>query len=424
VTTVRSAARLASAAALLLLSAAPARAQAPEDPSSRTTSAPASRVVDLARLVERANHVNPYMSAQASKALETHGVAALSEVEAFVARRSIYALSAPVVTWLGALDDPRARALLLRVALDRDFPWRPYAVRALAVRPLPQDRAAFLQLLSDRLAPVREAAALGLGAAGTPAEASDALLERRSLQVALADPSFDVRAGAAEALRARGDASGTGRMVKDLALTRRFFDLDFGEIARRRAWAFVVAAAGDKILATGYDPGAPAIARDAALPAVHDALGIRADDPASRQAADAEDVIFGLEVRSCRRGDAFIRLTAGGEIVAGQYDLRRAKVAAATWEEMRKALEAVRTVPPLPLYGRPGCDFERYYLLDEEGLRKITVGPEGRPPAARRLSALILEALGAGFGSDAAAEHLERIAPYAAGGEEDGAEDG
>jgi hypothetical protein len=388
-----------------------------DPPTDAPASAPsvASRPVDLERLVERANHANPYLSAQAAKALEKQGAAALPALEAFVARRSIYALSAPVVTWLGTLDDDRARATLRRAAFDREFPWRPYAVRALAVHPAAEDRGAFLRLLADKLPQVREAAAAGLGAAGAPSDPAAEVLERDALRAALGDASFDVQAAAAEALKKRGDASGLPAMLDALTLSRRFFDLDFGEIARRRAWAFVAPFAKGVV----FDPGAPAAEREPALAKVRAALG--GDAPASRPIAeDAGDVVFGLEVRSCRRGDAFIRLTAAGEIVVGQYDLRRIRLKPAALEALRTELVTAQRTAPAPLYGRPGCDFERYYLPDEEGLKRITVGPEGRPPEMRRLSALLREAIRDGLGPEAAAEHVERVAPYAAPEEEDG----
>jgi hypothetical protein len=50
---------------------------------------------------------------------------------------------------------------------------------------------------------------------------------------------------------------------------------------------------------------------------------------------------------------------------------------------------------------------------DEAGLVKITVGPDGRPPKARRLSGLLLGAVREHFGPEAGALHLERVAPFA-----------
>lgn len=410
--------RRASAMVLAVVAAA---AVAQEPTEGGGASRPTSRTLDVGRVVERANHVNPYVAVQAVKALESVGAAALPEIEAFVARRSIYALSAPFTTWLGRFDDPRARALLRRAADDPEFPWRPFAVRALTERPHAEDAAAFRRLLSDRLAPVREASAAGLAAIAVVA-GGDAVAEAAAaLKAAAGDPSFDVRAGVAEALRRLGDESGLPVMVDALALSRRFFDLDFGEIARRRAWAFVEPAVGGRAT---FDPGAPAAVRRGALAEVRAALG-RAEGVASRPTDDdVDDVIFGLEVRSCRRGDEFLRVTAGGDLVVGQYDLRRARLSPEAASAFAAALVLAKTTNPGPWYGRPGCDFERYYLPDEDGLKKITVGIEGRPAPLRRLSGILFSAVRDGFGPAVGAEHEERVAPYAAGDEDPESEAG
>ncbi|HYC78719.1 MAG TPA: HEAT repeat domain-containing protein [Planctomycetota bacterium] len=381
--------------------------------STAQESAPAaeSRAVDWRRLLDRANSDNPYFSAGATKVLEARGLEAWPALDSFVRRRSIYALSAPVTTWLGKLDHPPARALLRRAARDPEFPWRPYAVRALAEAPREDDRALFRDLLEDPLPAAREAAAEGLGRC--PATASDD--ETAALRARLADSSFDVRAAAADALFKRGDRSALPVMVDALDLVRRFFDLDFGEIARRRAWALVAPIAGEGV---PYDPGAPPEHRAFAMTILRRRLALDAspDGAASRPAAwapDVDRVVFGLEVRSCRRGDAFLRLTAEGDLVTGQYDLKAGRIPPALLATLREEIERARAVPERPLYGRPGCDFERYYLPDEDGLRRLTVGPEGRPAGLTRLAALLTEALRETQGDVAAEAHLRRTAPFA-----------
>jgi HEAT repeat protein len=417
----RFAAALAAVAFVAGASAVSAVAQevGGEIPASREAGA------DLDRVVERANHQNPYLAAQAAKVLEARGAAAMPAVLRFVERRSIYALSAPVTTWLGELEAAEARALLERCAFDREFPWRPYAVRALAARPRPVDRATFLRLTSDLLTPVRESAAAGLGALPAPpagAEGDDV----PALRALLADVSFDVRAAAAESLAKRGDLAGVPVMLGALDLTRRFFDLDFGELARRRAWNVVLPVVGEGL---PFEPGSPPEARRVWIEVAKTRWAARAAAAGSGGATsrpedaswppDVADVVFGLEVRSCRRGDEFLRLTAEGELVAGQYDLRRGKLSPEAWSEIRQALETVRKVDPNPHYGRPGCDFERYYLPDEGGLLKITVGNEGRPAGVRRLSGLLLNAMGDLFGDSALSKHLDRVSPFASPEEED-----
>ncbi len=400
----------------------PAQAEKPVEPpvvdagaGDAAESRPESRPGSLERLVERANHQNPYLSAQAAKALEAHGLAALPVVEAFVARRSIHALSAPVTSWLGVLNDPRATAILVRAVADREFPWRPFAVRALALKPGPDERALFRRLLDDPLTPVRESAALSLKIGFVP-EAGDAFAETLRLRGLLTDASFDVRAAAAESLRARNDHSGVPVMLGALELTRRFFDLDFGELARRRAFDLVSPVLGAGI---SFEPGAPPDQRAfwaeiARARWARSELSAAASRPSGAEwAPDVVGVVFGLEVRSCRRGDAFVRLTEDGRIIVGQYDLRAAKLDDERLAEIRGALQSGRATPSASLYGRGGCDYERYYFPDEDGLIKVTVGPEGRPAGLRRLSGLLLGAIRDHFGPEAASLHLERVAPFA-----------
>lgn len=383
--------------------------------SEFTDSRATSRPVSLERLVERANHQNPYLSAQAAKALEAYGLDAMPALEAFVARRSIHALSAPVTSWLGVLNDPRATAILSRAVVDREFPWRPYAVRALAIKPGPEERALFLRLLDDPLAPVREASALGLKPESSDNAVVDAPTTSR-LRALLTDSSFDVRAAAAETLLATNDRSGVPVMLGALGLTRRFFDLDFGELARRRAFDLVSPLLGPGI---SFEPGAPTDQRAfwaeiARARWARSELSAGVSKPTGAEwSPDVEGVVFGLEVRSCRRGDAFVRLTAKGEIVTGQYDLAVGTLSPERLAEVREAIEIARTTPSASLYGRGGCDFERYYFPDEDGLVKVTIGPEGRPAKVRRLSGLILGAIRDHFGPEAASLHLERVAPFA-----------
>jgi hypothetical protein len=204
-----------------------------------------------------------------------------------------------------------------------------------------------------------------------------------------------------------------------LDLSRRFFDLDFGAVARERAWRLVQKATGTSV---PFEPFAPSALRKRWIGEIAAEASIDVAPPSDARrswAPDADDVLFGLEVRSCRRGDAFVRVTPEGEIVVGDYDLRRGKLAPEAFAALRAAAETARRVPSAPLYGRGGCDFERYYLPDEDGLIKITVGPEGRPSGVLPLSRLLLEAIGDAFGAEAHATHLERVAQFARFEEED-----
>ena len=109
---------------------------------------------------------------------------------------------------------------------------------------------------------------------------------------------------------------------------------------------------------------------------------------ATPAAGDVEDAVFGVEVRSCRAGDQWIRITSGGELVLGHYDLR--EEASSTRRPPPRCSRScaeprLRESRPAPgaFFGRPGCDFEKWYLPDESALTQVTVGQEGRPAVLR-----------------------------------------
>ena len=122
----------------------------------------------------------------------------------------------------------------VRALADAAFPWRPQAARALAKGARPADVDMFTALARDPLPAVREA---GLGALGDlavrdPAARPPAI---RALEAGLADPIFEPRLASAERLHALGEKSALPILVEALGAERRFFELDFGVIARRRA---------------------------------------------------------------------------------------------------------------------------------------------------------------------------------------------
>jgi hypothetical protein len=125
-------------------------------------------------------------------------------------------------------------------------------------------------------------------------------------------------------------------------------------------------------------------------------------------------------VRSCRVGDQWVRLTAGGEIVLGHYDLERKKLEPARAAGLLKLLQGVAAperpesrLVPGAYFGRPGCDFEKWYLPDEAALVRLTVGLEGRPEALRSLHEALGAAVEAALGASVRQEFDDRAAPFA-----------
>src|SRR5262249_33758724 len=148
-----------------------------------------------------------------------------------------------------------------------------------------------------------------------------------------------------------------------------------------------------------YDPGLPPGRQPAALDRVFVKIAaISGSDsrPATRPSGDEDvtGVIYGLEIRSCRRGDMFLRVTSNAGLGVRNYDLKRYRIAPARFSALRVTLAAPTTLddgqavrPGQDLWlGKPGCDFEKHDFPDESGLVQITVGLEGRP---KRLQAIV-----------------------------------
>jgi hypothetical protein len=95
---------------------------------------------DSAKLDQEIEYANlkdkPQFHVQAVRKLKDRGGPAVAEaITAYVAKRGHGALSIAFTEGLGDLQDPRITALLRELVRDKDFLWRPTAMRALAARP-------------------------------------------------------------------------------------------------------------------------------------------------------------------------------------------------------------------------------------------------------------------------------------------------
>jgi hypothetical protein len=204
-------------------------------------------------------------------------------------------------------------------------------------------------------------------------------------------------------------------LFEALGVERRFFDLDFGVLARRRAWAALKPVVGE---GTAYDPVLGPARNAEALSEIRKRLRAADSRPVSLP-PDVDDVVFGLEVRSCRAGDQWVRITSGGELVLGNYDLERKRLDPKTARELLEILK--KTASPNPesrpapdsFFGRPGCDFEKWYLPDEAALLRLSVGLEGRPELLQALHKALEGAIDSAFGPGRAQEFRDRAAPFA-----------
>lgn len=364
---------------------------------------------DAAKIAEEVRLLNdparPQMQVQASMRLEKRGAAAVPAILDFVKEKGRNGLSLAGADLLGRIKDDRLADLCAELVADKDFFWRPMAMQALAFQAPKRHAARFREGLSDRLWGVRSASVLGLENVG----------DKESLEAVkklLADAVYDVRAQAAKTLHAWGDASGLPVLVEALRAEVRWFDIDYGQLAREDAWKFLKKVSGDEF---GFKPWegpkarAPGLARWDAWMDSRDAAWRTKLPEAARCRPDTSEYVFGFELRSCQRGDFFFRIDTDGNLVLGFFNLERAKLDAAEKERFDKALAEVFAVDRDTAYGKGGCDFEQYYLAAGEGKYvKLWIGAQGRPPELDGFIRTCHDLVKAKFGQVEAADFKER----------------
>ena len=356
----------------------------------------------IAQEVEYANAKDkPQFHVQAVRKLRDRGGPAVAdEILRFVQAQGRNALSIAFTEGLGDLKDPRLQDLLRTLVRDRDFLWRPTAMRALAQQ---ADRASlddFRAGLGDKLWGCRAAAIVAL----------EKLNDRDSMnaiRALLDDDIYDVRAQAAKTLHAFGDPSGLPVLVEALRADTVWFGIDYGQIAREDAWNFLKVLAKDDF---GYKPWetteqrAPGLAKAEAwlaktMPDWKDRIPEKA-----RVRASAVEYVFGFERRSCQRGDFFFRLDREGNLVVGYFTLEKAKLSDDELRAFNAALDKVKRVDRSVPYGQGGCDFEQFYVPDGPRFDKLWIGVQGRPAAAEPFTTLMLDLLRKKFGERTAEE--------------------
>jgi hypothetical protein len=321
--------------------------------------------------VEKANTHRRYaVRKAASDEVARAGDAAVPAIQAFVAARGRDAVDLLLVDAIAKADGrgPEVLALLRGWAEDRDFFWRAQALGALAARGLPDDAARFRTALGDPSHLFRIEGARGALAVGSDAD-------RQAATELLADPDPRVRVRVAAALpedrRAlpvlagalgrEDDFLGDPWAARDADLAARALcdrlGLDFDAVWRGSAGepearaAAVARLSGEARAAYGED-GWPA------LPVPGGAL-----PPGTG----------GVEIRSCRNGDLFVRWTPAGEVVFGLEGDLRVQLPAQRWQVLAAALAST----PNGTLGRVVCDFVR--LAPGRGAAQLKAAPLSLP---------------------------------------------
>jgi len=356
----------------------------------------------IAQEVEFANAKDkPQFHVQAVRKLRDRGGPAVAdEIGRFVAAHGHNALSIAFTEGLGELEDPRLHALLETLVRDKDFLWRPTAMRALAHQAAPGSLGDFRKGLGDKLWGCRAASILALEKLG----------DRESLgaiRALLGDDVYDVRAQAARTLYAFGDSSGLPVLVEALRADTVWFGIDYGQIAREDAWTFLKKVAKDDF---GYKPWETAEQRAPGLAKAEAWLEQSIPDWRSRVPAQARmrassvEYVFGFERRSCQRGDFFFRLDKEGNLVVGYFTLETAKLSAEELRQFHAALDKVKRLDRSIPYGQGGCDFEQFYLPESSRFDKLWIGIQGRPSQVEPFTTMALDLLRKKFGERVAEE--------------------
>ena len=293
-------------------------------------------------------------------------------------------LGANLIEAFGAFEDSpsgdQLRARLWPALEDSDFPWRPAAARGLRVRPLPSEKERFVRYLDDPIAPVRLAAldalyALTEGAEGEVRDAYIKLAVRR-----LSDESDFVRREAALQLFARGHSYALLWLIEDMRRADSFFGAPTGKTARYEAMRALMAR---NVELGEYNPELPpdstvnrdgladlearlrkmAAQSERQLPPNEQGLLEAGPPPIARAAAPIENAGIGLQLKSCRKGDYYLRWTQDDVLVVGVGNPARIQLATGTTDALVAAgKEAQAPLKDQVFWGRAGCDMEGYYL--------------------------------------------------------------
>lgn len=351
---------------------------------------------ELERLLRAAREGSPVVRPQAAARLVGLGAAAAERLraEAKASSAGYAVLGADLCEVLGELDDAELRKDLWALLADARFAFRPSVARTLAKSARAGEEQVLAGYLGDPLAAVRTAALSGLARVGACGELGRA----RAL---LADPDDRTRRAAVLFCDGCGDPLPLQQLVEELRREDRFFDQETGKAARYEALRILEARFGERF---GYapegDPKEPgnraAIARFAERAAALGGGRPYALPEAARAAGAFEGELLGLELRSCLRGELFLRWTARDELLVGQGNPRRVALEPGTSARLvESAAELLEGFAAAEFFGEPGCDLEAFHAPGR--VLRVAKGPapvpDLRPAGLSRFARLLVEAL-------------------------------
>lgn len=335
-------------------------------------------------------------------------------------------LGAYFVEVLADFDDPKLRQFLWHSLGDLDFPWRGPAARSLAKEPELDEHLAFVLLLEDRLDQVRLAALDGLEQgqwelAMHGNERWDALripsIEQRLMLAASSDASDRVRRAAALLLDRTGHHGYLVWLLEDLQRTDTYFRLPLGEQARFAAIRALKKRLGDDFGFIAEDsPASPENAK--ALIALREAIMARLDGEPPvvpeiwKSTTHGSADVIGLELRSCRVGEFFLRWNRDDVLLVGTGRPQAINLPEGSVARLEKLMgEELNSLGAERYWGEPGCDMEQFRWVDAEGKVQAFLISKGqaevqnlRPKALGRVARALVASIPTGSDPSLAAE--------------------
>jgi hypothetical protein len=282
---------------------------------------------------------------------------------------------------LGAFENAQLRVLLWRSLGRASFPWRAPAARTLAGTAREEELEAFLELSYDRIAPVRQAAISALGRFDGDRER----LRARLVQLAQ-DGDDRVRRDAAAQLDAWGEHGYLLWLVFELQRTDDYFGMPLGERARFEALRLLKERLGDDFGFRAEDSphtegNRAAFERLKAAAQERAGGGAVELPPIATPGRKTEGDVIGLELRSCRTGDLFLRWNAADVLYVGSGQPCALALEPGTVERLLELLRAsTAKVGDERYWGDAGCDIEQLRLVRADGELDVFLVSKGQAP--------------------------------------------
>lgn len=389
----------------------PAAQATPKKPGKNAAKPKKTKAQDMAKRVRDACSPNMLIRIQAARRVGKGGGVAADAVLAFTKDKGTNAMSAELVSALGAIDSAKLRESMHAWVQDASFAWRPQALLALAEQPRPEDAALFTKYEKNGSWLMRRSALSGIARLGQ--KGGRARLER-----GLSDPDWRVAVRAAALLLdpqtgtrkrkrpvrlAKGEAPPKAALppngkralpvlVRGLDAEDVFFGDDFGAMARKEAFEALRAWCSQRF---GYQARAPRAARKAAIARFRQLVeSVTKDTIEAAPAPPLRAWRFGFERRSCREGDLVLRLDAQGRLWRGAFTLEQVEISPDARKELRRLARAVPAKRKRS-YGKIRCDLSRFTGLGAAGNISLRAAPDAVPDFLTELQKQMLSLGGA-----------------------------